>query len=385
MKKYLLAAILPWMMACEKEDIDNPDDFIQTPASISDYLDLDLDNLYPYSDVSRPNFANSIVLDPLDNTPADNPVTDEGATLGRVLFYDVQLSIDKSVSCSSCHVQANGFTDELRFSEGFDGGLTDMHSMRLANARFYSPGSMFWDKRAGSLEEQTSQPIQHPVEMGFNESNGGMDSLLHRMEEIPYYPALFEFVFGDDAITETRMQLALAQFIRSMESWGSAFDEGFAQVFDPALPGGNAIADFPNLSDEENLGKAIFLNPPPAGGAGCAGCHSLPALSLADDSQTNGLDAGQDEVFKAPSLKNIALDGHLMHDGRFSTLEEVVEHYNSGIQDGPALDNRLRAPGGEPVQLNLTIEEKAALVAFLETLTDYNLIANPAFGDPFLD
>ncbi len=381
--RYPVLFFLPLLLlGCNRDD----DQIINNPTSdnISDYLNIDLQQLANYSSYEYPIHIDQNTFNTFDNTPIANPVTDEGATLGRVLFYDKALSINNTIACASCHNQSVGFSDTPAFSEGFEGGFTTAHSMRLVNTRYYAGAAMFWDKRAASLEEQSTQPIQHPVEMGFDAANGGMDSLIRKLQDIPYYPELFEFVFGSPIVTEENIQLALAQFIRSIESYQSRFDEGFAQVFNPALPNANVGADFPNYTAEENLGKMLFLTPPPAGGAGCAGCHTIPTFSLDANSLSNGLDAGETTIFKAPSLKNVGLESHFMHDGRFSSLEEVIDHYDSGIQDGPALDNRLRGPGGIPQQLNLTAEEKAALKAFLLTLNDAAVLNTVAFSDPFL-
>lgn len=142
-------------------------------------------------------------------------------------------------------------------------------------------------------------------------------------------------------------------------------------------------APFPVLTAQENRGKQLFLQPPPAGGAGCQACHTAPTFALVGNSRSNGLDAGETRVFKAPSLKGVAVTGPYMHDGRFATLAQVVDHYVSGIQNGPALDQRLRGPGGQPQRLPLTADDKAALVAFLGTLTDNTVAADKRFSDPF--
>jgi cytochrome c peroxidase len=373
--------------SCRDVDSEEIDDIVDVVVDdeFADYLNLDLNDLADYG-TDWPEYYDADVFD-LDNTPVGNEISSEGATLGRVLFYDKRLSINNEISCASCHQQGNGFTDDPQFSLGFNGvDVTGAHSMRLGNARFYEGIDFFWDRRAASLEEQTTMPIQDAVEMGFDASNGGMDSLIRKMEALVYYPVLFELAFGSEEITEERMQLAMAQFIRSMASVGSEFDEGYSSVFGPG-PGNNIGQDFPNFTALENQGKQIFLDPIPAGGAGCAGCHQPPTFSLDGNSRSNGLDAGETTIFKSPSLKNIGLSEALMHDGRFTTLLEVVEHYNSGIQVGPALDPRLTepGPGSDPVELNLTDTEKQALVAFMETLTDFDLISDPRFSDPFWD
>lgn len=352
-------------------------ELVPIDADVSDVLSIDLTRLPSYTPVYPAHYTPGVLN--TDNTPAGNPVTDIGATLGRVLFYDKQLSVNGTVSCASCHSQAAGFSDTRVKSVGFEGGLTDVHSMRLTNTRFYTANSMFWDKRAANLEAQTTQPIQNSVEMGFDAAHGGMGAAIERIRDLAYYPPLFMAAFGDATITEQRIQRALAQFVRSMVSVNSAFDTGIA------LAGGNPNATFPNYTAQQNLGKSLFLNPPNAGGAGCAGCHQPPTFALAANSLTNGLDMHQTTIFKSPSLKSVALDGAFMHDGRFTSLEQVVRHYSTSVRGGPNLDNRLRVPGGmQPLRLNLTDDQVAALVAFMHTLTDETLRTDPKFSDPFI-
>lgn len=378
----LLASLLLLIgTGCEK-DINNRLD-LDDNWLIRDYLNIDVNNLPNYANQDFPAHYRGPVIDGQDNTPANNPITDAGATLGRVLFYDTNLSLNGTVACASCHRQEDGFNDPARFSRGFDGGLTGAHSMRLGNTRYYAADEMFWDRRAATLEEQTTMPIQDGTEMGFTEAMGGMDSLIRKMQRLVYYPVLFYEAFGTNEITENKMQLALAQFVRSMVSTDSKFDQGLAQVFTPGAPGGGVNAPFPNFSALENEGKSLFVNPPGAGGLGCAGCHAPPTFSLVANSLSNGLDPGETTFFKAPSLKNVALSGTFMHDGRFNTLEQVIRHYSDGIQPGPALDNRLSRPDGQPLHLNLDQGQIDALVAFLETLTDDSLNADPKFSDPF--
>ncbi|WP_313587048.1 cytochrome c peroxidase, partial [Aquidulcibacter sp.] len=285
-------------------------------------------------------------------------------------------------SCASCHRQANGFSDPRQFSTGVSGTtFTDAHSMRLGNIRFYRPGTMFWDKRAASVEAQATQPIQNVVEMGWDNAAGGIAALIAKMNATPYYPDLFNFAFGSPTITEARIQQALAQFERAMVSTGSKWDTGYASVFSATGPNRNLGVDLPNFTAQENRGRTLYFNPPNQGGAGCAACHTAPTFALAPNSLSNGLDAGETRIFKSPSLKNMGVGGPFMHDGRFTTLEQVVEHYNSGIQPGPALDNRLQR-NGTPQRLNLSVADKAALAAFLRTLDDTALLTDPKFSSP---
>ena len=355
-----------------------------TPISgIVDFTTIDVNRLDNYANPVLPAYYDATVA-ALDNSPNNNPINDRVATLGRVLFYDKRLSVNDTTACSSCHQQANGFDDPNRFSTGFSGtAFTSAHAMRLGNIRYYRPGTMFWDKRAASLELQVSQPIIHPIEMGFDATHGGINALLTKLAASTYYPDLFTLAFGNSAITEARIQQALAQFTRAMISAASRWDTAYAQVFNAAAPNRNLNVALPGFSASEELGHQLFMTGPGQGGAGCAACPQPPTFGLAANSLSNGLDANETRIFKSPSLKNVGLSRAFMHDGRFSTLEQVIEHYNSGIQNGPALDNRLKTPGGAPLRLNLTQNEKAALVAFLLTLNDNNLTTDAKFSNPF--
>ena len=352
-----------------------------TSASIAEFTTLDLASLANYANPVLPPYYDGTVP---DNTPAGNAVTDRIATLGRALFYDKRLSINDSISCASCHRQANGFDDPRRFSTGFSGAaFTTAHAMRLGNIRYFRPGTMFWDKRAASVEAQATQPIINAVEMGWDAPAGGIAALITKMRGLSYYPDLFTFAFGDANISETRIQQALAQFERAMISSNSRWDTAYAQVFSATAANRNINVTLPGFSDQENRGRQLFMAAPNAGGAGCAACHQPPSYALAANSGSNGLDAGETVIFKSPALKNIGVSQAFMHDGRFATLDQVVEHYNSGVQAGPALDNRLQGPGGNPQRLGLSAADKAALVAFMQTLTDPVLNSDPKFGDPF--
>lgn len=338
---------------------------------------------YDYSDQTNlPGYYRNGPQADADNTPDDNPITNWGATLGRVLFYDVRLSANDSVSCASCHQQAAGFSDPDVFSTGFEGGLTGRHSMSLVNARFYENEKFFWDERADTLEDQVLQPIQDSVEMGMT-----LTQLEVKLQETSYYPDLFENAFGDDTVTSDRISKALAQFVRAIVSTDTKYDSAFD---------GNVMdGDFESVfTDQEIEGLVLFGQ----GGddrdgrsVGCARCHGGRA-HVATEARNNGLDAtvtgddgAGDKTFKSPSLRNIALTAPYMHDGRFATLEEVIDFYDSGVQDHPDLDDRLVTPRGDPVRLNMTDDEKAALLAFLNTLTDDTLQDDIRFSDPFFE
>lgn len=351
---------------------------------------IDLDNLFNYSNQPVPNYINK------DNTPPDNPVTDIGATLGRVLFYDKQLSVNGTVSCGSCHLQEFAFGDTALASTGVN-GTTGRHAMRLVNARFGVEEKAFWDERAASFEAQATMPIQDHAEMGFSGQAGDpdLDSLIRKMNRIEYYPRLFHAAFGDSLITEGRMQLAIAQFVRSIQSFDSKYDTGIAQTPGPMAP-------FPNFTMQENMGKMLFMAPPnfdangnrTGGGAGCAGCHQPPEFDIDPQSGNNGvvgaIGGGVDLTnTRAPSLRDVVdqngnPNGQFMHNGVFASLIQVISHYDSlpAFSNNPMLDNRLR-PGGNLQNLQLTDNEKNALVAFLGTLSGNNLYTDPKWSDPF--
>lgn len=344
---------------------------------------IDLNNLDNYAAQTIPAYIQK------DNTSIQNHITDKGATLGRVLFYDKKLSANNTIACASCHKQEFAFSDTARQSQGLSGGLTGRHSMRLVNARFSTETKFFWDERASSLEDQTTRPIQDHVEMGFSGSNSDpdLDSLLRKLQKIDYYKRLFTFVYGDTVINELRIQNALAQFVRSIQSFDSKFDTGRAQV-------NNINVNFPNFTAEENQGKTLFLNPPPQGGAGCQGCHRAPEFDIDPATLNNGVIAAASgggvidlTNTRAPSLRNLfnnkgVLNGPLMHNGNFNDIAAIINHYNLVPinANNTNLDPRLQGPGGN---LQLTQAEKNALAAFLRTLSGSNVYTNPKWSDPF--
>jgi cytochrome c peroxidase len=355
-----------------------------TPAAVANATTIDFAHVANYAAPTLPAYFDRTVA-ALDNQPPGNAVNDRVATLGRVLFYDLRLSTNNRTACATCHQQALGFTDPMRFSNGIStAGTTEFHAMRLANFRYWQPGSAFWDRRAADVETQVAHPIVNPVEMGWGGQAGDFASLIRKMEGIAYYPQIFTWAYGSPKITEDRIQDALAQFVRAMVSSSSRWDIGYAKVFSPAAPNRALDVDLPNLTAQENRGRHLFMTAVGDGGAGCSSCHLPPTFALAGNARSNGLDAGEKRVFKAPSLRNVGLTGPYLHDGRFTTLAEVVEFYDHGIQDGPALDNRLRQHG-RPQRLHLSAADRAALVAFLMTLTDQKLTTDARFGNPFRD
>lgn len=349
---------------------------------LAKYLNLPSEP-YNYALQTLPAYFNTLPPGQ-NNTPLTNATTNWGATLGRVLFYDKTLSINNKISCASCHKQQDGFSDDIVFSKGFNDGFTTRNSMSLVNAGYYPNGTFFWDQRAATLEIQTLMPVQHPVEMGMI-----LDTLVKRLSAQPYYATLFTNAFGSAAITSDKVSKALAQFVRSIVSYQSKYDVGRQAIPANQPPG---ATDFSNFTPQENRGKQIFFGPI----GNCAACHGTETFT-APGPKNNGLelisvDKGLGEVnnaaatvglFKVPSLKSIALSAPYMHDGRFATLNDVVEHYSSGIKAHVNLSPELRLPNGQPRNANLTQQDKDALVAFLKTLTDTNLATDVKFSNPF--
>lgn len=341
---------------------------------------VDLTTLDNYANQAKPAYITR------DNTPGNNSITNAGATLGRILFYDKRLSRNDTVSCSSCHVQARGFGDTPTASTGVN-GTTGRHSMRLVNARFGQETKFFWNERATSVENQASQPIKDHIEMGFSGTLGdpAFADLVAKLSAIPEYRVLFAMTFNTPAIDETRIQQALAQFVRSIQSFDSKYDAGRATTADNQ--------PFSNFTANENAGKQLFLAPPPQGGAGCAACHRPPEFDIDPNSLNNGITAalggGTDLTnTRSPSLRDLVgpggqSNGPFMHNGALANLAQVINHYNTIPADNTNLDPRLRRPGAQLQNLNLTEQQKSDLAAFLLTLTGSNLYTDPKWSDPF--
>jgi cytochrome c peroxidase len=395
MKNLYFILFIPMLFSCNDEEnavpVDPVAEVLNLPESPFDYENL------PFS-----SFMNGTVLG-FDNTPNNNPITNDGATLGRVLFYDTNLSENNTISCASCHKQENSFSDPGIKSTGFLGGLTRRNSMPLINIRFYQDIKMFWDHRADSLEDQVLRPVQDPIEMGMP-----IPVLIDRLSQLEYYNALFTNAYGDETITPDRIAEALSQFVRSIISFNSKYDEGLAQA-------GSILEDFPNFTEEENLGRFIFTGQYDPGLMGnCASCHlpnSTPIFldevnanhiifsgnepkNIGLDEDFNVEDNGVGEVedneslygfFKSPTIRNIELTAPYMHDGRFATLEEVIDHYSEGVKYHPNLSATMVQPWDEPVLLDFTQEQKDALIAFMKTLTDNIVISDEKYSDPFIN
>jgi cytochrome c peroxidase len=297
-------------------------------------------------------------------------------TLGRVLFYDKHLSANNSVSCASCHQQSAGFADSRRFSLGFDNNKTKRNSMSIQNLRNFDQSLvLFWDGRQNDLGRMVMEPITHPVEMGITD----VKTLCDELEKLDYYQILFTQTFGTSEITPEKMSLALVAFVQSIQSQTQFID----------------TSTFAPLEGEEKHGAELFFTK-----YDCNSCHmvqdphgyveagTFANIGLETEYVDNGLGeitrfAGDNGKFKIPSLRNVALTAPYMHDGRFATLEEAIGHYSDKIQDHPNLDVRLRNDDGTARVFSISEEEKHAIVAFLGTMTDHQMISDPKFSDPF--
>jgi cytochrome c peroxidase len=301
--------------------------------------------------------------------PADNPTTRQGIELGRRLFYDTRLSGDGSMSCATCHRQQFAFSDGgQRFSDGIDGILGTRNTPHLTNVA-YAP-QLFWDGRAPRLEDQAREPVVNPIEM-----HTTWPDVVARLEQDPEYPDLFGRAFGSDTISEDRIVQAIAQFQRTFVSSNSLYVRW--RVSNGSIP----------YPDAAKRGYVMFFSEV----ADCFHCHNDWSFSI-EEFRDIGLDALPDSGlaavtgraedlgrFKIPTLFNVAVTAPYMHDGRFATLEEVLDHYNSGGHRSPNVDPFIRVGTG----LGLTPEQKSDLIAFLHTLTDSTFLQNPDLSNPF--
>ena len=302
--------------------------------------------------------------------PTDNPLTTEGIALGRKLFYENALSDDLSVNCGSCHKQANAFADPSPFSEGTNGSLGTRNAMSLVNLAWGD--RMFWDGRVQGLEAQAHDPVTNPVEM-----NNTWPVVESRLNAAAEYRPLFMAAFGTETADSVLVTNAIAQFVRSITSFDSPFDRFWY--------GGDSTA----MSEEARNGLFHFTSQ-----GKCAGCHSL-GLFTDNAFRNNGLDVspadpGYSETtglpedfakFKVPTLRNIAVTAPYMHDARFSTLEEVLGHYNGGVHmNSPNVDLLMDFWGMNPSPFSP--DEIHDITAFLNALTDQSLLTNPTLAEP---
>lgn len=379
------------LTSCSDNSDDNYEEVPTYPFVEAEFgTSIDLENLANYANQTVPTYITK-------NNSQGNLITDKGATLGRVLFYDKKLSSNNTISCSNCHIQANAFGDVALASQGVN-GTTGRHSMRLINVRFANEAKFFWDERATNLETQTTMPIKDHGEMGYSGQNGdqSFSDLIVKLNAVGYYRELFKFTYGTEEITEAKIQTALSQFIRSIQSFDSKYDVGRALAPNDGAP-------FANFTAQENQGKNLFLTPPTfngsgvrtSGGLGCAGCHRAPEFDIDPNTGNNGIigtiaGTGIDVTnTRAPSLRNLVkldgtINGPMMHTGVITSLQQAVGHYGT-INIAPGnnnLDPRLR-PGGVGQQLNLTATEVNSVIAFLRTLSGSDVYTNPKWSNPF--
>ena len=311
----------------------------------------------------------------------DNQLTVQKILLGRMLFHEKALSRDGSMNCASCHIQQFAFTDTARFSKGVLGLLGKRQGMAIFNMA-WNNNEFFWDGRAHLLRDQALKPIQDTLEM-----HESLENVVTKLKAKQNYKDQFKRAFGSEEINSERMSLALEQFMNTIVSTDSKYDR--------------SLANTATLTISEENGRKLFFGEynkffPNSSGAECAHCHSGFNFEN-DDYMNNGLDTdadlkdvGREKVtknasdrgkFKVPSLRNIALTAPYMHDGRFKTLEEVVDHYNTGLKSSTHIDPALENTRSTGLMLDAT--EKADLINFLKTLTDEKLTTNPKFSSPF--
>jgi cytochrome c peroxidase len=309
--------------------------------------------------------------------PADNPLTIEGVALGRKLFYDTKLSADNTQACASCHAPTSGFTDPDQFSTGIDGLQGNRNSMPIVNLGWAK--KLFWDGRAVSLEDQAFGPVVNPIEM-----HNTWASAVSVLQEDYLYPELFNQAFGSTVIDSVMVSKAIAQFERTMISGNAPFDRYLR-------------GEETGMTEQEELevyqGFALFMDETKGD---CFHCHGDAYMPLWTDNlfHNNGLDAtftdnglglitgnvNDNGKFKTPTLRNLKYTAPYMHDGRFTTLDEVVNHYSFGLQNSSTIDPLMKNVSSGGVALSPV--EKGLLIKFLESLSDESYITNPDFQAP---
>lgn len=383
---YLAFALALSFSACKEEEEDAFSYYSyekQEYALISQYLNLP-ELPYAY------NLVSSAFIQPpqIDNNKA---------TLGRVLFYDTNLSKDGKVSCASCHKQEYAFADNRPVSLGVYDRAGDRNSIALFSvgsfASEYGDGTsfsvgggrrFFWDNRAPTAADQSKGSMTNPKEMDMS-----MAEITEAVKKSPFYEPLFRKAFGNSFITSERILESVAEFVNGMGSTNSKFDQGINLM---AQQGKTIFNNdpIPNFTESENNGQRLYAS-------NCASCHSLTMSNLPVDHASNGLDLnptdkGVGDVtglaqdmgsFKVPALRNIAVTAPYMHDGRFKTLKEVVDFYSSGIQNHANLHPNLRNSADSAKRFNFTEQEKGDLIAFLKTMTDETALKDARFSNPF--
>ncbi len=312
------------------------------------------------------------------------------ATLGRVLFYDGHLSVNNSISCGSCHKQSIGFSDNVALSKGVEGQLTKRNTLAINTLTFNSGAlssgiaNLFWDGREDNVFNLSLRPLTNHVEMGITDPG----TLPAKLAALPYYNQLFLNAYGDNTITVDRISKAIGLFINSIQSFNTRFDfynRGIQNSMTAQeIYGLNLFNTKYNCATCHNTGTVF-----PGGGGGYGSISgSFKDIGL-DPNYTDlgrGAITGNDTdngTFLIPDLHNVAITGPYMHDGRYKTLGDVIDHYSHGIANSPNLDPLLKDANGNARNMNISDDEKAAIIAFLNTLTDYKMLTDNKFSNPF--
>ncbi len=325
-------------------------------------------------------------------SPPDNGIV----TLGRVLFYDKNLSKDKKISCASCHDQKLGFADAKAFSDGANGRVTTRNSLALGSVLNFSVYygderfgrvPFFWDNSATTVQEQSEMTLNNPNEMDMK-----MSEVVNRVKDIDFYKPLFRKAFESEAVTEQNVLDAISAFVNAIPAYNTKWDAELENHFKIQGNTMNLVKyDFSGFTDQENEGKKIYLSK-------CATCHGETIGSPSKTRANNGLAVKyQDEgigaksgipgemgMFKVPTLRNILLSGPFMHDGSLATIDDVLDHYSFNIKNHSNLDPVLKTSNLTPIKMNFNEKEREALKAFLGTLTDEKLMVDERFSDPFI-
>lgn len=323
------------------------------PAKVNRIADFDIDEFDYFDEI--PNVSTGLWRFNKD---------DKQASLGRVLFYDKLLSLNNSTSCATCHQQSAAFAENKALSEGLFGDLSKRNSTALMNGAFR--GKYFWDGRRDVLSLAVLDPIKDHSEMDFDD----IDALISRLEGTSYYSRFFVDAFGTNEITEERIGVALSEFVASLYTYDSKWDEGIDN-------------DFTNFTASENAGREIFEQ------HNCSSCHFGRNLDSYYSTANIGLDVEYADLgigdgnFRVPTLRNIELTAPYMHDGRYNTLEEVIDFYDHGVQLSEHLSESLRDENGQPKRMNLSEDDKQNLLSFLLTMTDASLVYDERFSNPF--
>ncbi len=354
-----------------------------------------------YSCKKTPETPKGTVYLDLPATPyeySNKTSNNQKATLGRVLFYDSHLSVNNSISCASCHKQALGFADNVAFSVGFEGRLTTRNSKNIANItgdKFELSTidttnlPLFWDGREEVLQHLVSKPITNHVEMGIND----FSALPAKLQTLSYYPSLFQNAYGSTEITTDKISECVAVFLSSIRTDNSRFDQFVKELSAGTSTGGVVPVTSNVLTPLELNGYVAFTTK-----YNCENCHHIISSSYTtNDFKDIGLDKTYTDMgrgtvtgtksdngkFRVPNLHNVALTAPYMHDGRYKTLDEVIDHYSNNIKTSANLDGMLRDAKGNAMAMNITTADRQAIIAFLNTMTDYVMISDPKFSNPF--